>query len=132
MLTNSTEQTTRASEQIAATIQEVSRGAAEQSEESQKTVQVITQLLEVTRISESAVQVLTVAGKAANAAEEGHTKIAGLINQTNIIEKEFDSIQSVTDVLKSRSEEIGEILQLITQMSEQTNLLSLNASIEGG
>jgi methyl-accepting chemotaxis protein len=131
LLKNNTEHTARASEQIAATIQEVSRGAEEQSEESQKTVQVITQLLEITKnIVKSAIEVLAVAGKAANTAEEGHTKITGLINQTNIIEKEFDSIQSITDVLESRSEAIGEILQLITQMSEQTNLLSLNASIE--
>ena len=36
----------------------------------------------------------------------------------------------MTDILKQRSEDIGEILQVITQIFEQTNLLSLNASIE--
>jgi methyl-accepting chemotaxis protein len=131
LLKDSTEQTTRASQQIAATIQEVSRGAAEQSEESLKTVQVIAKLLEVNqKISQNTIQVLDVAGNAANTAEEGHLKVTGLINQTKIIEKEFDAIQAVTQILKSRSEAIGEILQLITQTSEQTNLLSLNASIE--
>lgn len=131
LLKDSTEQTTQASQQIAATIQEVSRGAAEQSEESLKTVQVITQLLEANQeISEKVVGVLAVAEKAAGAAEEGHLKLTGLITQTQVIQQKFNSIQSVTEVLKSRSEAINEILQLITQTSEQTNLLSLNASIE--
>ncbi len=131
LLRDSTEQTTRASQQIAVTIQEVSRGAAEQSGESQKTVQVITQLLEANRkMSENIVRVLAIAENAANTAEEGHSKLTGLITQTHVIQKEFDSIQSSTEGLKVRSEAIGEILQLINQMSEQTNLLSLNASIE--
>ncbi len=131
LLRDSTEQTTRASQQIAVTIQEVSRGAAEQSGESQKTVQVIAQLLEANRkMSENIVRVLAIAENAANTAEEGHSKLTGLITQTHVIQKEFDSIQSSTEGLKVRSEAIGEILQLINQMSEQTNLLSLNASIE--
>lgn len=131
LLRDSTEQTTQASQEIAVTIQEVSRGAAEQSGESQKTVQVITELLEANRkMSENIVRVLATAENAANTAEEGHSKLTGLITQTHVIQKEFDSIQSSTEGLKTRSEAIGEILQLITQMSEQTNLLSLNASIE--
>lgn len=127
----SAEQNTRASEQIAATMQQVSNGAAEQSAESQKTVQVISKLLEINhKISRSALRVLTIAGNATGAAVEGNEKVNGLITQINIIEREITAIRSISDTLKSRSEEIGEILQQITRISEQTNLLSLNASIE--
>jgi methyl-accepting chemotaxis protein len=130
-LTTGAQQSARASEQIAATIQQVSNGAAEQSGETQRTAQVIAELLDVNnKISESTLQVLTVAENASAAALEGNEKVTELINQINIIEKEISSIQSVTNILESRSHEIEDILQLIIQMAEQTNLLSLNASIE--
>jgi methyl-accepting chemotaxis protein len=127
----SAQQSAKSSEQIAATIQQVSNGAAEQSDESQKTAQLISELLALNnKIAESALQIQAIAGNATGAATEGNEKVSGLIDQIHVIEKEISSIQSVTDILKGRSDEIEEILQLITQMAEQTNLLSLNASIE--
>ncbi len=130
-LKKSAEQSAQASEQIALTIQEVSKGAAQQSEESQKTVQVITNLLEVNReLSEGTLKVLAIAENAVEVAVKGNDKVRDLINQINVTEKEISATQEITEVLKRRSEEIGEILGAITQISEQTNLLSLNAAIE--
>jgi methyl-accepting chemotaxis protein len=40
------------------------------------------------------------------------------------------SANEVIDALKAHSEEIGDIIQLITDISQQTNLLALNATIE--
>jgi methyl-accepting chemotaxis protein len=121
----------RASEQITLTIQQVSRGAAEQSVESQKTVAVINQLFDGNqRVSDNAFGVLSTSEEAIRAALVGNEKVTDLINQIKIIESEIISIQKVTDTLKQYSYQIGEILQVITQISSQTNLLSLNASIE--
>lgn len=127
----SAELSAQASEQIAATIQQVSQGASEQATESQRTVEAATRLFEGNqKVSQNAGEVLTAAERAAQAAQDGNEKIIGLLNQIRKIETEISSIEAVTDHLKRRSEEIGEILQVITQMAEQTNLLSLNASIE--
>ena len=128
---SSVEQNSRASEEIAITMQEFSRGAVEQSEESQKTSKIVDQLLRGTeRMSQSAVQLVDSADGAVKAAEIGNEKLAALLEQINIIEKKIASIQTVTEILTKRSDDIGEILQTITSIAEQTNLLSLNASIE--
>jgi methyl-accepting chemotaxis protein len=130
-LKNSAEQSAKASEQIATTIQQVSLGASEQATESQQTVEATTRLFEGNqKVIKNADEVLNAAERAAHAAQDGSEKIIGLINQIGKIEVEISSVAVVTDLLKKRSDEIGDILQLITQMAEQTNLLSLNASIE--
>ena len=82
------------------------------------------------KVSNNAFVVLSTSEEATGAALVGNEKVTTLINQIRVIEKEITSIQMVTETLKKYSDEIGEILQVITQISSQTNLLSLNASIE--
>ncbi len=130
-LKNSAEQSARASEQIASTIQQVSQGASEQSTESQKTVEVVNQLIEGNQlIADNAFRVLTTSETAINAALVGNDKVATLINQIQAIELEISSVQTATNSLKKHSAEISNILNVINEIATQTNLLALNASIE--
>jgi methyl-accepting chemotaxis protein len=119
-------QSARFSEDIAHTIQQVSQGAAEQAVESQRTLEAT----ESQTVLQNIDQMLVVAEKADQAAQDGKDKVIGFIDQITQIETKMASIQSVTDLLKKRSTEIEDILQLINQIVEQINLLSLNASIE--
>lgn len=131
VLKTSAIQSSRASEQIAVTMQQVADGASVQSEESQKTVFVVNQLLQGNqKISEDVSTVLQSSESATQAANSGHEKLLRLIEQITIIEQKIDLIHTVTYDLERQSDEIGEILQTINQIAEQTNLLSLNASIE--
>jgi methyl-accepting chemotaxis protein len=124
-------QSAKASEQIAATIQQVSLGASEQAEESQKAVQIIDHLLQSNgKIYQNTLEVFQSAEKASQAAREGNAKIINLIIQIGKIESEISSSEVAANTFRQRSEEITEILQLLTQIAEQVNLLSLNASIE--
>jgi len=125
------EQSTRALEQIAATVQQVSNGATNQAEQSSRTVEVVNQLLEGNKkVYDNAHEVLTVSGKATSAAEVGSRKVGQLLNQIGVIEEKIIETQSVTEVLKKRSGEIKKILDTITNIASQTNLLALNAAIE--
>ncbi|MGE5581242.1 MAG: methyl-accepting chemotaxis protein [Bacillota bacterium] len=131
LLHNGAQDSARTSEQIAATMQQVSEGAAQQSEESQKTIVLMNRLLESNQnISQNVLRVLEAAESATEAAKMGYEKLVGLLNQIAVIESKIVAVHSVTDSLKQYSDEIGEILLSITQISEQINLLSLNASIE--
>ncbi|HBE80756.1 MAG TPA: hypothetical protein DDW65_23670 [Firmicutes bacterium] len=131
VLKTSAVQSSRASEQIAVTMQQVSNGAAVQSEESQKTVLVVNHLLQGNqKISEDISTILQSSDSATRAANSGNQKLQSLIEQIIIIEQKINLIHTVTHNLERQSDEIGEILQTINQITEQTNLLSLNASIE--
>jgi len=61
---------------------------------------------------------------------KGTAKIATMFLQMNTINQAVSSALDTVNALSSSIEEINTSLEGITQISEQTNLLSLNASIE--
>lgn len=125
------EQNTRAIEQIAATIQQISYGASEQSLKSQETVEVVSEMLEGNnKVYENVRIVLESSHKATKVATVGNEKMKHLLNQISTIEYKIIETQQTTETLKVRAREIKKILDTITKIVSQTNLLSLNAAIE--
>ncbi|MDF2985542.1 MAG: chemotaxis protein [Eubacterium sp.] len=61
---------------------------------------------------------------------KGTEKISSMSQQMQTINQAVGAALSTVNVLQSNIEEINNFLESITQISEQTNLLSLNASIE--
>ncbi|WP_160031673.1 methyl-accepting chemotaxis protein [Paenibacillus sp. An7] len=62
--------------------------------------------------------------------ELGNHNIEQVIEQMNSINYSVKDSVDIIEKLQSRSQEIGQIVQVITEIAAQTNLLSLNASIE--
>jgi len=131
LLKANAEQNSAASEEIACTMQDVAQGANRQSERSESTFEVVNEMLEANkRISQNAQDALSTSDEAISAARAGNDKMNDLISQINQIEKKIAFTQSVTETLRERSGEIGVILDTITKIASQTNLLALNAAIE--
>ena len=63
-------------------------------------------------------------------AVDGKQKVDFAINQIRTIEKQVNKSAEVVDTLGKRSEEIGTIVDTISEIADQTNLLALNAAIE--
>ncbi|MGI6777242.1 MAG: methyl-accepting chemotaxis protein [Acetivibrionales bacterium] len=125
------EQSTKAIEQIASSSQQVFQGATEQSEHSEKTVEVINYLIERNRkIHNNSNSVLSASIKASEAAAAGNEKMRLLLEQISVIQDKILNTQSTTETLKQKTGEIRKILDSITSIASQTNLLSLNAAIE--
>lgn len=70
------------------------------------------------------------ARKAKEETEAGLKVVKENIHITNILSDEIKSAAGVIQTLKQDSEGIGKVLDVIKNISEQTNLLALNAAIE--
>lgn len=130
-LTASTEQTTMATSQIASSIQEVASGAEAQgigAAESSTSMQEMADNIQ--QIAETTSTVSEVAVETTKEAHLGHESLLQVIQQMNTIHATVDDTAAVIRQLEKRSNEIGEIIAVITGIADQTNLLALNAAIE--
>lgn len=122
---------TSASEQLSAQIEQSSRGAEEQAhrigETATSTEEMNATVLEVAKNASNAANT---ADQAKIKAEEG-AKIVQRVNNF-ITEIGANAHQSIDDmeILGKQAEGIGQILNVISDIADQTNLLALNAAIE--
>ncbi len=63
-------------------------------------------------------------------AEDGNQAIEEAVNQMQVINNRVSELQEVITEVDQRSNDIGKILGVITDIADQTNLLALNAAIE--
>ena len=126
-----TEQSAQASNQVANSITEVAGGTAQQLEAVQSTRQVTEELSEqIQAVSGRAGQASARGQEASEVAKQGGTKLKKVIDQIRQIEKSTQDSAAVVTSLGERSKEIGQIVDTISGIAEQTNLLALNAAIE--
>lgn len=61
---------------------------------------------------------------------DGQQLVEKTLQQMNVIQQEMGQSREAAVQLGSRSQQIGTIIDMITEIAQQTNLLALNASIE--
>lgn len=130
-LMSSAEQTAEATNQISTSIQEVSSGSKNQElsvEESSRAVQEMA--IGVHRVANATSTVSDVSVETTKEAEEGNETIQNVVIQMNKINESTNDTAIVIRNLEERSSEIVKIIEVITNISNQTNLLALNAAIE--
>ena len=63
-------------------------------------------------------------------AKDGNEMIENIIGEIKIVSSSIENLQDTMSSLNNRSKEIGEVISLISDIADQTNLLALNAAIE--
>lgn len=130
-LTASSEQTSRSSAQIAATIQEVAAGSDKQVQSIEESSEAMGNLATgVKQIAATAQGVSVSANLTSEKAVLGNDAIQTAVQQMNSINVTVNKLAEVIKGLGERSQEIGQITEVIASISAQTNLLALNAAIE--
>ncbi|WP_088072888.1 methyl-accepting chemotaxis protein [Gottfriedia luciferensis] len=130
-LSASAEETSRASEQITSSIVNIAEGAEKQEKSSHEAFNVVKEIS--TGMDQAAVSIQTVAENSLSTSEKainGNKVLEKTVNQMNMIHNTVVNTSSIVNSLGDKSDEIGKIVTIITEISEQTNLLALNAAIE--
>ncbi len=130
-LTASASQSALASAQVADSISDVAEGAAEQLKASNSAMSMVEEIsASIEEISASVQEVADKSQTTSNRAKDGGESVNQAINQMAVIENTVNESAEVVTRLGHRSNEIGQIVEAISNIADQTNLLALNAAIE--
>jgi len=130
-LREAVEATASASAEISASSEEMAAGAQEQSVQSNEVASAVEQM--TTTILQTTKNAAGAAENAKNAgiiAKEGGEVVEKTIQGMIRIAEVVNSAASTVEKLGKNSDQIGEIIQVIDEIADQTNLLALNAAIE--
>jgi len=130
-LTASSEQSALASNQVAASITKIACGNQEQLRDvGEVSTAVETMAASLQQITATATEVATAADRAVKITASGQVSIDRAVAQISNVGKGTKEVgNAITDLEKS-SRKISEIVNLISSVAGQTNLLALNAAIE--
>lgn len=130
-LTASSEQSAQAAVQVAETVTNVANGASNQLTGVEQTVSVVQEMTSaINHIASNAQHVSVKSGETAQAAIDGSEAVNKAKQQMQLIEDSVSQSALVVQQLGSSSQQIGEIVVVISSIAGQTNLLALNAAIE--
>lgn len=130
-INNTMREVSQASDQSARAASEVARGSTEQASAIGESVTMLKQLAEsIHGIAEEAASAETAASEATSVASNGASVVEQSVSGMHKIKDTVIQSAHVIHTLNEASDRIGNIVQMIGDIAEQTNLLALNAAIE--
>ena len=118
-------------DQFTQAINQIAGGAQEQATHVNQTSMTIGEMAkDIEDVTGNAQAVLNAATDAAKVARNGETAVNSTISGMEKIKTSVDESAVKIKELGDQSQQIGEIIQVIDEIAEQTNLLALNAAIE--
>ena len=120
-----------ASEDLSVIAQQTNRGVSKQSDEIQSVVSAIEEMsMSIREVESNTIDVSTSTTEATEMILNTSKMVGDTIALVNNVSHQIEEAADVVDKLKVGSSEIAEVLNVITGISDQTNLLALNAAIE--
>ena len=120
-----------ATTQIAANAEEMSASADEQDAQAQRVAGDLKHVIDVMdRVAHQSDEARGEAENTRDVARQGDEAVAGIVNQMQSIRTTVNESVRLVDQLGQRGKEIGQIVDTINDIADQTNLLALNAAIE--
>lgn len=130
-ITRSVEETADGSERIAKTVDYMLEKIEEQNRESGMVMNNMETISGISRqINGNAETIMSSAKKSIDRADQGAYKLEDYTTQLGMVNSAMQEITQTAKSLSTSAQQMTDIVNTITEISEQTNLLSLNASIE--
>jgi methyl-accepting chemotaxis protein len=119
------------STELQAAANQQATGAREQATAMAEIATTISELLATSRqIADSARRVSQIAGQTAGAARAGELTVTKGHEATTTVRQQVDLIVGHMLELGKKSQQVGSVLDIVTELAEQTNILAINATIE--
>ena len=120
-----------ASEELSAQVEEVSQGAEMQRNRVESTATAMTEMNStVLEVARSAGQASEQAEATRNKAGDGAILVNKVVQSINLVNTVAATLQTNMQELGTQAESIGGVMNVISDIADQTNLLALNAAIE--
>jgi len=117
--------------QISTTVTQMASSSAETSSSIAEITATVEEVRQTVQMSnEKAEQVVDGAKRGAEISEEGKTATENTVNGIKIIKEEMEYIAESIVKLSEQTQSIGQIISAVNDIADQSNLLSVNASIE--
>jgi len=129
-LSRSVDESVTSIEQMTSSIREVARNVEGLSGVAEETNAAMEEMAaSIRQVEENALETRRLSVDMVKSAESGSERVVATISGIEAIRSGSEEAQQVIVKLGARAEEIGEILNVIDEVAEETNLLALNAAI---
>ncbi|MEO6772906.1 MAG: CHASE3 domain-containing protein [Kofleriaceae bacterium] len=119
------------SAELQAAANQQASGSAEQATAMAEIATTISELLATSRqIAESSQRVAQIASETGGAARSGNAVIKRSNEATSAVRRQVDQIVSHMLDLGKKAQQVGAVLDIVSELAEQTNILAINATIE--
>jgi methyl-accepting chemotaxis protein len=120
-----------ASEELSAQIEQVSRGAEMQNTRVETTASAMNEMNStVLEVARNASQASDQSGLTRDKARDGSKLVDQVVTAINDVNRVAAALQNNMKELGTQAESIGDVMNVISDIADQTNLLALNAAIE--
>ncbi|MBG9453862.1 hypothetical protein ABE61_07165 [Lysinibacillus sphaericus] len=130
-LTSKSQQTADMTRQLTSTLQDLADGSRTTLHSTSDSLTAMQEMaIGIQQVAETASTVSDAADLMSDEAAQGNDSLNRVLNQMTIINQSSDHVEAQVRILGDQSQQIGNIVDVITSIADQTNLLALNAAIE--